>query len=221
MSAAGIALVLTEALLLASEGRHCFPCLATKRPASPHGFKDATDNPKELQALWLKYPGELIGVSTGSISGIDVLDLDVKHPEAKAWWQDNRHQFPRTRVHRTRSGGLHLYFKHHDGVRCTTSKIALGVDTRGAGGYVIWWPATGLPILLDAPVALWPEWFLSELRPKPRPSTPVARVPSHHFIAKLVHLVAAASEGERNSLTYWAASRLEAMNHGRSGAVIL
>ena len=207
MSTAGIAHALNEALLLAIEGSHCFPCATTKRPASPHGFKDATTDSDALRTLWLEYPGELIGVSTGSISGIDVLDIDVKHPEAKTWWQSNRHRFPRTRAHRTRSGGLHLLFKHDDGVRCTASKIALGVDTRAAGGYVIWWPANGLPILSDAPPASWPEWFLSELRPKVRPSTPVARVPDHHFIGKLVHLVAGASEGERNSLTYWAACR--------------
>jgi hypothetical protein len=138
---------------------------------------------------------------------MDVLDIDVKHPQAKTWWQNNRHRFPRTRAHRTRSGGLHLLFKHDDRVRCTASKIALGVDTRAAGGYVIWWPATGLSILSYASPASWPEWLLSELRPKVRPSTPVVRVPDHHFIGKLMRLVAGASEGERNSLTYWAACR--------------
>ena len=72
---------------------------------------------------------------------------------------------------------------------------------------MIWWPANGLPILSDAPPASWPEWFLSELRPKVRPATSVARIPDNHFLGKLVHLVAGASEGERNSLTYWAACR--------------
>jgi hypothetical protein len=32
----------------------------------------------------------LVGVATGAASGIDVLDLDRKHPEARAWWTANR-----------------------------------------------------------------------------------------------------------------------------------
>jgi hypothetical protein len=207
MSAAQIGLPLNAALLLASKGYNCFPCAATKRPTTPHGFKDATADPKALSALWQKHPGELIGVSTGLTSGIDVLDIDAKHPEAVAWWRDSRGHFPQTQVHRTRSGGLHLLFQHNDAVRCTAGKVALGIDTRGLGGYVIWWPATGLPILSDEPPALWPNWFISVLRPKVRPATSIARLPSHHLISKLVHLVAAANEGERNCLTYWAACR--------------
>jgi hypothetical protein len=207
MSATESTRALNNAVRLASAGLPCFPCATSKAPASPHGFKDATVDPDDLRVLWSKNPGPLVGVRTGSQSGIDVLDLDVKHPEAKAWWRDNRCRLPETRAHRTRSGGLHLLFDHVDAVRCTTGKVARGVDTRAGGGYVIWWPATGLPVLSDAPVAPWPEWFLSDLRPKPRPSAPVARVPNHHFIAKLVNLVAGAGEGERNSLTYWAACR--------------
>jgi hypothetical protein len=193
--------------LLVSKGYHCFPCAVTKRPISPHGFKDATVDPKALSALWQKHPGELIGVSTGITSGIDVLDIDAKHPEAVAWWRNNRRRFSRTQVHRTRSGGIHLLFRHNDGVRCTASKIALGIDTRGAGGYIIWWPATCLPVLSDAPPAPWPDWFISELRREVRTAAPIARVPSNHLISKLVHLVAGAGEGERNCLTFWAACR--------------
>ena len=193
MNAAKTSRALAEALLLAFEGRHCFPCSATKRPASPHGFKDATTDPDALRDSVAGISGRVNRGQHGNVSGIDVLDIDVKHAETKTWWQDNRCRFPRTRIHRTRSGGLHLLFKHPDGARCTAGKIALGVDTRADGGYVIWWPANGLPIFSDAPPASWPEWFLSELRPKVRPSTPVARVPDHHFIGKLVHLVAGAS----------------------------
>ena len=133
-------------------------------PTTPHGFKDAASDPAQVRKLWEQYPGELIGVPTGKVSGIDVLDVDTK-PEAKAWWADNHQRFPRTRIHRTRSGGLHFLFEHDDTVRCSASKIARGVDTRGNGGLVIWWPAAGLPLVSDAPLAPWPAWMMEIIQP--------------------------------------------------------
>jgi len=159
-----ITAVLTAALAIARKGIPVFPCATSKVPTTPHGFKDAASDPRQIRKLWEQYPGELIGVPTGRISGIDVLDIDAK-PEGKAWWADNRRRFPRTRIHRTRSGGLHLLFKHDDVVRCSASKIARGVDTRGDGGYIIWWPAAGLPIVSDAPLAPWPAWISKIIKP--------------------------------------------------------
>jgi len=204
--------ILATALRLADEGISVFPCAkSSKCPCTPHGFKDASTDPAVIEDLWREHPGSLIGVPTGgSVSGFDVLDLDPRHVEAKTWWRENRHQLPRTRVHGTRSGGIHLLFRHDDRIRCSAGKIALGVDTRGAGGYVIWWPAAGLPVLSDAPPAPWPDWLLAEFRPKLKPqprSRSVVRVPDNHLLAKLVQMVAGAREGERNSLTFWCACR--------------
>jgi Bifunctional DNA primase/polymerase, N-terminal len=127
--------VLAAALQLAAEGRPVFPCaVSTKCPATPHGFKDACTDSAMIEKLWRDHPGGLIGVPTGADSGIDALDLDAKHEEAKTWWHDNRHRLPRTRTHKTRSGGLHLLFQHDDTMRCSAGKIVLGVDTRAAGG---------------------------------------------------------------------------------------
>jgi hypothetical protein len=138
---------LQAALALARDGLACFPAFPSKCPSTPHGFYDASKDPAALRALWQQFPGPLVGVRTGAVSGIAVLDLDRKHREATDWWIQNRPRLPSTRVHRTRSGGLHLIFCHADGVRCTTGRIAAGIDTRGDGGYVIWWPAAGLPVL--------------------------------------------------------------------------
>ena len=95
---------LGDAFKLASEGRHCFRCASSKRPATPHGFLDASADPVVLRELWTKYAGPLVGVRTGSSSGIDVLDLDRKHRQSMVWWAFHRDRLPLTRVHRTRCG---------------------------------------------------------------------------------------------------------------------
>jgi hypothetical protein len=210
--------MLIKALDLAAQNIAVFPCAASKRPATPHGFEDASTEPDEVADLWRGHPGDLIGVPTGKGSGFDALDLDIKHQEARDWWRENRHRLPRTRIHRTRSGGLHLLFAHNDVVRCSASKIARGVDTRADGGYIIHWPSHGLPVLSDAPPAPWPDWLLQEFRPKPRPSTPssppiVCR--GDGWLRGLVRTVVGAAEGQRNSILFWASCRAgEAVRNG-------
>jgi hypothetical protein len=202
--------VLDVALNLAAAGMAVFPCLADKRPATPHGFKDASADCDALRELWRKCPGALVGVPTGAVTGVDILDLDAKHNQAKEWYSTNRRHLPLTRIHRTRSGGLHLLFKHDALVHSTAGKIALGVDTRGSGGYAIWWPACGLPVLADAPLASWPDWLLDTFRPKPRPSvlaSPTIRFCTDNWLRGLIRTVATAQEGKRNCILFWAACR--------------
>lgn len=151
---------LNAALALAMSGLPVFPCTATKAPACPGGFKTATCAPDAVLEIFTRYPSPLIGVRTGSDSRLSVLDLDAKHPEARAWWSEHRSCLPVTRAHRTRSGGLHLLYEHCSGVKCTAGKIAPGVDTRGEGGYIIWWPAAGWPVLTESPLAPWPKSLL-------------------------------------------------------------
>lgn len=194
-------------------GLPAFPCKRNKAPACPRGFQAAESDSGALLELWRRHPGPLVGVPTGGSSNTDVLDLDHKHAEAIAWWAANRRRLPATRTHRTRSGGLHLLFRHAPGLRCWTGRPVPGVDGRGDGGYVIWWPAAGLPVLCDAPPNSWPDWLLSELLP----ATPVRRpkkvaIPDGHMLAALVRKIAGAARGERNSITFWAACRAGEMS---------
>jgi hypothetical protein len=105
---------------------------------------------------------------TGAVSRIDVLDLDItRHREAARWLAERRIRLPLTRVHRTRSGGLHLLFRHRSGMRWWAGQPLPGIDGRGDGGYIVWWPASGEPVLCDAPIAPWPGWLIKELAPQP------------------------------------------------------
>jgi hypothetical protein len=86
--------------------------------------------------MWARNPGTLVSVPTGKISGISVLDVDLGKG-GDAWWEKNRGRLPKTRMHETRSGGLHVLFAHRDGIRNTAGRIAKGIDTRGEGGYCV------------------------------------------------------------------------------------
>jgi hypothetical protein len=87
---------LQAALGLAARGIRVFPCKQDKTPYTEHGFKDASCGNALIAEWWTSWPGALIGVPTGSVAGLDVLDLDAKHNEARVWWRDNCRRFPRT-----------------------------------------------------------------------------------------------------------------------------
>src|SRR5437763_3169884 len=126
---------LQTAIELGADNARSFFCLEDKRPACPHGYKDAVSDAAALRDLHRRYPGPMVGVATGEASGFDLLDLDKKHVEATDWWTANRDRMPPTRVHRTRSGGLHVLFRHHPGLRCWAARPVVGVDGRSTGGY--------------------------------------------------------------------------------------
>jgi hypothetical protein len=207
----------------------CFPCGRNKTPAIPGagGHKHATDDPAALRALWRRYPGELVGVRTGEASGLSVLDIDTaKHREAEIWFAAHRARLPVTRMHQTRSGGLHLVMQHRSGVRNRASPagLAKGVDARGEGGYAIWWPAAGYPVLCDAPPAPWPDWLLQALLWRP-PAPAIAATGSarldHRRLEGVLRRVKFAPESQRNSTLYWGACRLgEAIAKGEIGSSV-
>ena len=192
-----------QAIRLAAEGHAVFPCRADKAPCSPRGFYDASRDPEAVAALWRRHPGKLVGVATGEASGIAVLDLDARHDGA-AWFEAYRGLLPRTRAHRTRSGGLHLVFRNRAGLRCSASRIAPGVDVRAEGGYVVWWPAAGLAVLDEAGPAEWPDWLAALAMPPAPP--PAAPAPFRHVgryaeaaLRRAAARVVETAEGGRNT----------------------
>ncbi len=189
-----------------------FPCLADKRPACAHGFKDATTDKRKIRDIFLAHPNAaLIGVPTGAYSGIDILDLDsAKHPvEVRQWISGNRALIPPTRAHRTQSGGVHYLFEHLDGLKTWGARPSVGIDGRADGGYAVWWPASGLAIN-DKPIMRWPTALVRQfIKPAAKPiSERKAPKISEPRLERLARRVARSPEGQRNDLLFWAACRL-------------
>ena len=138
---------MNAALKYAKLGWHVFPCAEKgKAPLTPHGFKDATTDPKQISAWWSKWLDANIGVATGKISGITVLDIDFD-PEKGINGFETLKQLgiglPSTVMQRTPRGGLHLFFKYDPRVGNTANKLGPGLDTRNDGGYVVVAPSVG------------------------------------------------------------------------------
>src|SRR5689334_24729014 len=99
------------ALSYATQGYAVFPLKPNgKTPVTELGFKDATKDPEIIRRWWTEWPEANVGVVTGRISGIIVLDIDRKHGVDGAVSAAEL-DLPKTLTIRTPSGGFHLFFK--------------------------------------------------------------------------------------------------------------
>ena len=118
-------------------GFSVIPLKAKSREPALTSWKKYQKSPpsaKELDA-WFGNGSQLnIGIVTGKVSGIAVVDLDSI--EAIKFAQENK--FPKTPGVKTRPDRFHLYFKYKDGVRNFQQRKDLpNIDMRGEGGYVV------------------------------------------------------------------------------------
>jgi hypothetical protein len=142
--------VLGQALAYAAGGWPVFPCrpdadpcpapdrCQCKAPVTPSGFKDATTDPGMIRNWWRRWPDANVAIATGQ-PGPDVLDVDVK-PGGSGYAALNKLKRAglltgASRLVRTRSGGLHVYY-------AGTSQRGGGqpryhLDFKAIGGYVL------------------------------------------------------------------------------------
>ncbi|OGW10307.1 MAG: hypothetical protein A2W75_02760 [Nitrospinae bacterium RIFCSPLOWO2_12_39_15] len=127
------------ALKYIERGWSVFPCIE-KKPLTTHGYKDATSDPEVAKQKFSNNPN--IGIATGKVSDIFVLDVDVKDgkngDDVLAKLESENGDLPNTIESLTCSGGRHIYFKYPKTkiIGCKTD-ILRGLDIRGDGGYVI------------------------------------------------------------------------------------
>jgi hypothetical protein len=168
--------VLEEALTLARNGIPVFPCYAIGSGVSGKGrildkspritgWATASSTDEGVIAKWWKsWPDALIGVPTGARSGLFVLDIDNKKgKDGAAELAKKQLILPETRINWTHSGGQHALYLVPPSGTCPTNSdvIARGVDLRGDGGYIIWWPAHGCAVT-HKPLVPAPQWMTQE-----------------------------------------------------------
>ena len=147
--------IIDKALEVAEE-YPVFPCDEKKRPIVQGGFKSATQDIDTIVAMFSTPKAKLIGVPTGEISGLSVIDIDVRDGKAgKEWVEKNADILGITRVARTQSGGWHYYYKHVSGIR-NRAGISGCVDIRGDGGYCVHPISDGYGWLNDEDFSVFP-----------------------------------------------------------------
>lgn len=138
-------LLLETALNYASAyGWAVFPVSSkTKKPLTPHGCLDAKKEPGPIKAWWGRWPKASIGIATGSISNLIVIDEDIDEDKGLdgyhevCAWEKVHGTLPETVMAITGRGGNHLYYHYTGNDIRNRAGLLDGVDVRGEGGYVI------------------------------------------------------------------------------------
>ena len=172
--------ILEAAKKLCDNHLYIFPVKRDKTPATPKGFKDATNNFNEFLKFYKEGYG--IGLLTGKLNNLYIVDLDVEKDEnhkpiikddhtintgtenfSKKFSLDKNGDKYKTHTVRTQSGGSQLYYKLRRGQQpLKTHLVALPkVDFKADDGYVVVPPSEGIygkyEIIIDIPVAYMPD----------------------------------------------------------------
>ncbi len=121
-----------------------------KSPLTIRGLHDASQDPAQIKDWWKRWPEALVGVPTGMKTKFVVVDYDQHKADLAGndWIIQHSNILLATRVHTTVNSGRHYLFRceteYRNGVCLTLGGIKRGgIDMRGEGGYIIWWPLHG------------------------------------------------------------------------------
>lgn len=118
---------------------------AGKHPRVARGLKEASRDLDQIDAWFGKdAPLSNIGIVTGEISGITVIDIDIGDGKfgAESWAEAIKdHGEPDTLMAETGSGGMHVIFKYNSALKTASNVLGKGVDSRNDGGYIVGSPS--------------------------------------------------------------------------------
>ena len=120
---------------------------AGKHPKLARGLKEASKDTNQI-ITWFDIEEPInIGVVTGAISGITVIDIDIGEGKlgAESWLElCKEHGEPQTLTAVTGSGGAHLVFKYNSAMPTASNVLGKGIDCRNDGGYIVAAPTSSM-----------------------------------------------------------------------------
>lgn len=193
---------LSEALHLAACGFSVIPVHpGTKKPVVRwKPWQTKCPGPALLRKWWGENPRSGVGIVTGQVSGVLVLDVDPRNGGLESV---SGKALPLTPTVQTPSGGFHYYFTLPQG-KALGSRTGLlpGVDVKAEGGFVVAPPSrreegayTWIVTPEEADFADPPAWLLKLLEEAPAAGAPADRPPLDLPPGELPPGVA---EGKRN-----------------------
>lgn len=102
-------------------------------------FEHRCASAREIEGWFARWPQANVGIVTGRVSGLVVIDVDAGHGgEASLSRLESEHgRLPSTVEALTGGGGQHLYFAHPGGRVGNRVGLYHGLDLRGDGGCVV------------------------------------------------------------------------------------
>jgi len=190
---------------------------------TPHGFRDATCDEKQIRQWWKRWPDANIGLALDG--KFWVLDVDNPDGEKSLAELEAQHEpLPSTTTVRTGSGGRHIYFQAPSfAIKTSAGKLGPGIDVRGANSYVLVPPSQTVAEyrwITRNKLTQAPGWFLRLVDEVARPAqglghpqgpkrlTPLSRAYARSVLNGELSYLRQAIPGERNYRLNRAAFRL-------------
>lgn len=174
-------------------------------------FQTRCSSEAEIQTWLRQFPQANIGIVTGEVSNLVVLDVDGEEGEQTL----KKYTIPPTRAVKT-ARGVQYYFQHPGYLVHNFARKMPGLDLRGDGGFVVAPPSVHpsghvYAWLNEGEIAPLPDWLVELTRPKPEPR-PV-EIPQIHqtpwaIVQQELERLATAPEGCRNNMLNVVAFRL-------------
>lgn len=126
--------LLNHAVSYLKRGYPVIPVGQDKKPLiSWKEFQNRLPTEEEVCTWWIDYPEANIGIVTGELSRLVVVDIDPRHGG-----DVNGIHLPPTVISRTGGGGWHYFYQYpKDRFVGNATSIRPGIDIRGEGGYVV------------------------------------------------------------------------------------
>lgn len=157
-----------------------------ERGSLEHGANSATTDEKIIRRWWQRWPQANVGIATGKISGLIVVDIDPRNGGDKSL-KRLPGNLPITPTSRTGGKGEHYLLKHPENGCHIENDLDFagfaGIDLKSDGGLIVAPPSRHISgddyywkLNLDTPLAPTPNWLLELIKKESTPERKAATV---------------------------------------------